>query len=107
MAAKDKKTGGELPEGPSEFLLYQSEDGQARIQVRLLDKTVWLTQKQMADLYQTLVPNVHMHVESIYEEAELASEATIKKLLIVQNEGARQVKRTIDHFNLDVILAGK
>lgn len=105
MASKDRKHGLEMSDGSSEFLLYQSEDGQARIQVRLLDKTVWLTQKQMAILYQTSVPNVHMHIEGIYEDAELAPEATIKKLLIVQNEGIRQVKRTIDHFNLDVILA--
>jgi len=99
------KTGGELPEGSSEFLLYQSEDGQARIQVRLLDKTVWLTQKQIGDLYQKDVRTINEHVANVFSESELLPEATIRKFRIVQTEGGRQVERLVDFYNLDMILA--
>jgi hypothetical protein len=73
--------------------------------VRLDGQTVWLTQKQLADLYQTTVPNINQHLKAIYEEGELAAEATIKQYLIVQTEGSRQVRRQVGHYSLDVILA--
>lgn len=91
------------PEG--EFLLYQTEDGQSRIECRFAGESIWLTQRMMADLFQTSIPNVNQHLKKIYDDGELASEATIKKYLIVQTEGNRQVSRPVDHYNLDAILA--
>jgi hypothetical protein len=89
----------------SEIVFYTGEDGRSRIQVRLDGGTVWLTQKLLADLFQVSVPTVNEHLGNIFEEAELAPEATIRKFRIVQTEGTRQVTRLIDHYNLDVILA--
>jgi hypothetical protein len=89
----------------SEIVLYQMEDGQTRIEVRLEDETVWLSQRMVAELYQTTIPNVNQHISNIYEEQELSPEATIKKCLIVRMEGKRQVRRPVDHYNLEVILA--
>ncbi len=100
-------------EGPDASILPQSaggqiliyQDGALHLQVRLDGQTVWLTQKQLADLYQTTVPNISQHLRAIYEEGELAAEATIKQYLIVQTEGRRQVRRHVGHYSLDVILA--
>jgi hypothetical protein len=93
-------------QGPTgEVILYQSEDGSARIEVRLEGETVWLPQKAMADLFQTTVANISQHVKAIYDEGELSPQATIKRYLIVQTEGNRQVSRQVDHYNLDVIIS--
>jgi hypothetical protein len=89
------------PEG--QILIYQ--DGEQKIQVRIDGQTVWLTQRGLAELYQTSVPNINQHLSSIYEDAELTPEATIKKYLIVQAEGTRRVSRMVEHYNLDAILA--
>ncbi len=89
----------------SEFLLYQTEDGQTRIEVRLQNETVWMTQIGMAELFQTSVPNINIHVKNIYEEGELAPGATIKDYLIVRMEGSRQIKRSVKHYNLETIIA--
>ena len=91
------------PEG--EFLLYQTEDGQTRIECRLEGETIWLTQRLMAELFQTSVSNVNQHLKTIYDEGELARAATIKKYLIVQTEGNRLVSRPVDHYSLDAILS--
>lgn len=99
---------GHLPEKraiSSEIILYQTEDGQSRIQVRLEDGTVWLSQKLMADLFQKDVRTINEHVKNIFEEGELSPEATIRKFRIVQTEGSREIERVIDFYNLDVILA--
>jgi hypothetical protein len=88
-----------------EFLLYQSEDGRTRLQVRVQDQTVWLPQRLIADLYQVSVKTVNEHLMNIYDEGELAPAPTIRKFRIVQQEGRRQVERLIDHYNLDAILA--
>lgn len=93
------------PGDSGEFILYQTADGQTRIDVRMADETVWLTQRHMAELFQVTVPNVNQHLKSIYEEGELRPEATVKRYLIVQTEGNREVSRTVDHYNLDAILA--
>lgn len=92
-----------LPRG--EFLLYQTEDGHTRIQCRLADGTLWLTQAQIADLFETTIPNINLHLKAIFSERELAPEATIKSYLIVRIEGSRQVARPINHYNLPAILA--
>ena len=89
----------------SEFLIYQSEDGIVKLEVRLEDETVWLTQQMMADLFQTTVPNISMHIKNIYDEGELQAEATIKKFLTVRQEGNRQVKRSLDFYNLDMVIS--
>ena len=88
-----------------EIVLYQTEDRQTRIQVRLEGRTVWLTQRQIAELFQVAVPTVNEHVKNIYEEGELDPKATIRKFRIVQAEGAREVARMVDGYNLDAILA--
>jgi len=89
----------------SEILIYQTEDGRTRIQVRLEDETVWLTQKLMAELFQKNVRTINEHIRNIYDEGELAPEATIRKFRIVQTEGSRRVSREVDFYNLDVIIS--
>lgn len=86
----------------SEILLYQTEDGKSRIQVRLDGGTVWLSQKLMAELFQTSVPNINQHIKNIFEEGELSSEAVIKYYLITANDGKSYQTQ---FYNLDVILA--
>ncbi len=90
---------------PSELLLYQSQDGEVRIDVRFEDESVWLTQASIAELYQTTPQNITIHIRAIYEEEELAEEATCKPYLQVRQEGARQVKRSLKHYGLPMILA--
>lgn len=88
-----------------EFLLYETEDGRTRVECRFLDDSIWLTQALMADLFQVTVATINEHLKTLYADRELASEATIRKFLIVRLEGSRQVRRQIDHYNLDAILA--
>lgn len=89
----------------SEILLYQTEDGQTRLQVRLQDETVWMTQATMAELYQTTPQNITLHLKDIYEDKELEEGATCKDFLQVQKEGARDVSRVRKFYNLPAILA--
>lgn len=94
-----------IKEKSSDILIYQAEDGKTRIDVRLEDETVWLTQAAMAKLFQSTVPNINIHIKNIFEEGELMEDGTIKNYLIVQNEGSRRVKRNVKHYNLDAIIA--
>ncbi len=95
-----------LPEKPnSEIVIYQTEDGQSRVEVRLQDETVWLTQNLMAELYQTTKQNISLHIQNIYDEGEHAPEATVKKYLTVRREGSRTVRRLLDYYNLDMIIS--
>ncbi len=95
-----------LPNVPGgEFLLYQTEDGQVRLDVRLQDETVWLTQPLMAELFQTTQQNISQHIRNIFEEEELTPEATHKKFLSVRREGKRDVRRELDFYNLDMIIS--
>jgi hypothetical protein len=87
------------------MILFQSTDGHTKVQVRFEDKNVWLSQKALADLYQVSVKTINEHIVNIYDENELAPEATIRNFRIVQTEGKREVTRTVDHFNLEAILA--
>jgi len=100
-------SGNPLPEpvSRSQILFYQSEDGTSRIEVRLDEGTVWLSQNLIAELYQITKQNVSLHIRNIIEERELDQAATVKQYLTVQTEGSRAVKRTIDYYNLDMILA--
>jgi hypothetical protein len=88
-----------------EFLLYQTEEAYTRIQVRLVNGQLWLSQQQLADLYQTSTQNITQHIRAIYKEAELSEEATCKPYLQVRQEGARTVSRNIKHYNLEMLLA--
>ena len=87
------------------ILIYQTEEGNTKIDVRLENETVWMTQKAIAELYQTSPQNITLHIKNIYEEGELKEEATCKYYLQVQDEGSRQVKRKAKHYNLEMIIA--
>lgn len=89
----------------SGILIYQTEDGQTKISVRLDEKTVWLSQAAMAGLFQTTPQNITLHIKNIYESGELDENATCKDYLQVRTEGSRQVKRTLKHYDLDVIIS--
>jgi hypothetical protein len=93
------------PHAGSEIVLYQTEDHQTRLQVRLEGGTVWLTQAQIAELFETTPQNVTIHLKAIYGEGELPEAATCKRYLQVRPEGGREVRRTLRHYNLDAILA--
>ena len=88
-----------------QFLVYEAEDGRTKIEVRLADETVWLPQQLIAELFQTTIPNISMHIRNIYAEGELQSEATVKKFLTVRREGNRDVQRHIDFYSLDMIIS--
>lgn len=93
------------PNNASQFIIYQTEGGQTKIEVRLENETVWLTQQLMADLFQTSKQNISHHINRIFEEGELAPEATVKNYLTVRQEGKRQVNRSLDYYNLDMIIS--
>ena len=95
----------ELEKPRGEFLVYKAEDGTLKLDVRLEEDTVWLTQPLMADLFQTTQQNISQHVLNIFEEEELTLEATHKKYLSVRSEGKREVKRLLDYYNLDMIIS--
>jgi len=97
--------GDNAPENKSEVILYQTEDGRSHIQIQLVQGTAWLTQADMAELYQTSKQNISHHIASVYEDGELAPEATVKKYLTVQTEGSRNVRRELEYYNLEMILA--
>lgn len=88
-----------------EIIIYQSEAGNTKIDVRLENETLWLTQQQMADLFQTTKQNVSLHLKNIFEEGELEEVTTVKNFLTVRKEGKRNIKRTLAHYNLDAIIA--
>lgn len=97
--------GDALPPPPPEsgqLLIYQ--DGATRLQVRLDGQTVWLSQRLIAELYQVSVKTVNEHLANVYDEGELDPGATVRSFRIVQREGARDVVRAIEHYNLDAIL---
>ncbi len=85
--------------------IYKSSDGETQIEVKFEQDTVWLTQKMMADLFQTTVPNINMHLSNVFSDGELLEEATIKDFLIVRMEGKREVKRNQKVYNLDAIIS--
>lgn len=90
---------------PPNFLVYQTEDGKTRIDVRLDGQTLWLPQADIAELFQTTPQNITLHIKAIYDEGELDEPATCKDYLQVRAEGKRQVERSIKHYSLDVIIA--
>jgi len=89
----------------SQIIIYRTDDGTTKLDVRLENETVWLTQKMMAELFQTTVPNINMHLNNIFAEGELSEIPTIKDFLIVQIEGSREVERKQKYYNLDAIIS--
>lgn len=92
-------------ENKGEIIIYQAEDGRTRIEVRIEDESVWLSQQQMAELYQTSRTNVVEHIKHIYDENELDEQSTCRKFRQVQQEGSREVARNIPFYNLDMIIS--
>lgn len=90
---------------PTDLIMYQSEDGITRIDVRMQNETVWLSLDQMAALFQRDKSVISRHIRNIFDEGELEREATVAKYATVQIEGDREVTRLIDYFNLDVIIS--
>ena len=93
----------QLPQ--SEIILYQTEDGRTRIQCRFENETLWLTQAQIAELFQTTPQNVTLHLKAIFAEGELLETATCKDYLQVRREGNREVSRSLRHYRLEAVLA--
>ncbi|NLP48406.1 MAG: virulence RhuM family protein [Clostridiales bacterium] len=89
----------------SGIIIYQTEDGLTKIDVKLEEETVWLSLEQMADLFQRDKSTISRHIKNIFEERELVRESTVAKFATVQNEGNRQVERAIEYYNLDVIIS--
>ena len=89
----------------NKLILYKDDEGKVSVNTRFADEDVWLTQDQLAEIYQTTQENISMHISNIYADGELDKEGTYKKFLLVRQEGKRQVRRNIDHYNLDVIIA--
>jgi prophage maintenance system killer protein len=95
-----------MAQAPSgEVLLYEAPDGRVRVEVKLDRDTVWLTQRQMSELFDTTPENVLMHLKNIYGDGELEEPATAKDFLAVRLEGKRQVQRQLKHYNLDAIIS--
>ena len=86
-------------------IIYQDENGITKVSVRFSNEDIWVTQQQLAEIYDTTQQNISQHIDGIYKDGELFSEATNKKFLLVRTEGNRQVRRSIDHYNLDMIIA--
>ena len=105
MSEKNGVTGDQTLPVKSEFLFFQTEDGQTRIEVRLQNETVWMTQATMAELYQTTPQNITIHLKAIYAEGELEEPATCKEYLQVQREGSRTVSRARKFYSLPAIIA--
>ena len=95
----------QIEQSRGQFLVYQAEDGGTKLEVRLEDETVWLTQAHMAELFQVKPQNITMHLKNIYSEGELSESATCKEFLQVQTEGSRQVERQRKCYNLDAIIS--
>ena len=104
MAKKQEIT---IRSSAAEYLTFVAATGenQDNIEMRYEDENIWLTQKMLATLYDVEVPTINYHIKKIFRDSELQSEATIRKFLIVQNEGTREVSRAVEHYNLQMIIA--
>lgn len=89
----------------NEIMIYEDKDGVTKVNVKFINEDIWLTQNQIAAIYKTTQQNISQHINSIYKDNELLVDSTNKKFLLVQKEGNRNVKRNIDHYNLDMIIA--
>ena len=89
----------------NDVILYKTDDGKSAIELHLDNGTVWLSQQELAELFQTSKQNISKHIKAIFEDGELSEEATVNYKLTVQNEGSRSVQRNVAYYNLDMILA--
>ena len=94
-----------MEENNNNIVIYQADDGTTKIDVKLEDETVWLSQQQMADLYDTTKQNISLHIKNIFDEEELDVNSTVKEFLTVQKEGNRKVERKVKYYNLDMIIS--
>ena len=94
-----------MSENKGELIIYQTEDGLTKIDVRMENETVWLSLEQMAELFQRDKSTISRHIKNVFQEGELVEEATVANFATVQSEGDRQVTRNITYFNLDVIIS--
>ena len=102
----EQMSNGGSPTSPGgEVLVYEAPDGVVCVDVRVDRETVWLTQRQMAEVFDTTPENVVMHLRSVFSRKELEAEATTKDFLVVRMEGRRRVQRSLKHFNLDAIIS--
>ena len=92
-------------EEKNNIVIYQLEDGKTKIDVKLDGETVWLSQQQMAELYDTTKQNISLHIKNIFDEEELDEDSTVKEFLTVQQEGNRSVERKVKYYNLDMIIS--
>ena len=88
-----------------QFLIYRSADDEVSINPVIKDENIWLTQKNMAELFEVGIPAIAKHLQNIYADGELVQEATVSKMEIVQKEGSRSVTRQVDFYNLDAIIS--
>ena len=93
-----------MQQNENNILIYQDDNGITKVNVRFSDEDVWLTQAQLAEIYDTTQENISMHIKNIYKDAELQEDRTYKDFLLVRQEGKRNVQRNIAHYNLDVII---
>ena len=105
MENEDKNKKLQIRNSTAEFLIFQLQNKEEGVEVLYRDEMLWLTQKAMATLFDVSVPAINQHLKNIYEQGELQQEATIKKNLIVQQEGSRQVSRNVDIYNLDAVIS--
>lgn len=105
FVAKFKERNLKMEKKTNEIMIYEDKDGIPKINVKFVNEDIWLTQNQIAEIYKTTQQNISQHINSIYKDNELLADSTNKKFLLVQQEGNRNVKRNIDHYNLDMIIA--
>ena len=94
-----------MTKNDSDIMIYEDKDGITKVNVKFTSEDIWLTQNHIANIYKTTQQNISLHIKNIYEDKELQEDATHKNFLLVQKEGNREVKRNIDHYNLDIIIA--
>ena len=94
-----------IPNNQGDVIIYQTDDGKTKIDVRFVDESVWLTQLQLVKLFDSSKANISEHIKNIYEEGELDEVSTVRKFRTVQIEGDREVTRTVTHYNLDMIIS--
>ncbi|MDD3082506.1 MAG: RhuM family protein [Desulfobacterales bacterium] len=100
-----KNSYSDIGHGKGEIVVYQSHDGQVKLDVRLERETLWMTQSDMAQLFQCSADNISLHLKNIFEEGELDSVSTTEDFSVVRQEGVRQVARKLTHYNLDVVIS--
>ena len=84
-----------------DIIIYQTDDGLTKIDVKIQNETVWLSQQQMANLYDITKQNISLHIKNIFDEEELTMDSTVKEFLTVQKKGTREVKRKVKYYNLE------